>query len=81
MGNISVLRTDTSAFSAFYTYRKLTAFNQKKKVIILCDSWYDKHRRKLSFQDDFTLSDEKIDDYYMAVRRVFIESYYSRIAT
>ena len=28
------------------------------------------HGRKLSIQDDFTLSDEKIGDYYMAVRRV-----------
>ena len=29
------------------------------------------HRRKLSIQDDFTLSDEKIGDYFMAARRVF----------
>lgn len=29
------------------------------------------HGRKLSIQEDFTLSDEKIGDYYMAVRRVF----------
>lgn len=28
------------------------------------------HGKKLSIQDDFTLSDEKIGDYYMAVRRV-----------
>ncbi len=28
------------------------------------------HGRKLSIQDDFVLSDEKIGDYYMAVRRV-----------
>ena len=28
------------------------------------------HGRKLSIKDDFTLSDEKIGDYYMAVRRV-----------
>ena len=28
------------------------------------------HGRKLSIQDDFTLSDEKIGDYYMAARRV-----------
>ncbi|KAI4446393.1 hypothetical protein C823_000911 [Eubacterium plexicaudatum ASF492] len=28
------------------------------------------HGKKLSIQDDFTLSDEKIGDYYMAVRHV-----------
>ena len=28
------------------------------------------HGKKLSIQDDFTLSDEKIGEYYMAVRRV-----------
>ncbi len=28
------------------------------------------HGKRLSVQDDFTLSDEKIGDYYMAVRRV-----------
>ena len=28
------------------------------------------HGKKLSIQNDFTLSDEKIGDYYMAVRRV-----------
>lgn len=28
------------------------------------------HGRKLSIRDDFELSDEKIGDYYMAVRRV-----------
>ena len=28
------------------------------------------HGRKLSIQDDFTLSDEKIGDYFMAARRV-----------
>jgi len=28
------------------------------------------HGKRLSIQDDFTLSDEKIGDYYMAVRRV-----------
>ena len=28
------------------------------------------HGKKLSIQDDFTLSDEKIGGYYMAVRRV-----------
>ena len=28
------------------------------------------HGKRLSVQDDFTLSDEKIGDYYMAVRHV-----------
>ena len=28
------------------------------------------HGKRLSIQDDFTLSDEKMGDYYMAVRRV-----------
>lgn len=28
------------------------------------------HGRKLSIQDDFILSDEKIGDYFMAARRV-----------
>ena len=28
------------------------------------------HGKRLSVHDDFTLSDEKIGDYYMAVRRV-----------
>ena len=28
------------------------------------------HGKKLSMQDDFTLSDEKTGDYYMAVRHV-----------
>lgn len=29
-----------------------------------------KHRRRLSIEDDFTLSDEKVGDYYTGVRRV-----------
>jgi len=89
----------------------MPAFETKKNVIILCDSWYVKkdllcvvdeyenidlignarsdsviydlpgqrtgkrgrpasHGKKLSIQDDFVLSDEKIGEYYMAVRRV-----------
>lgn len=36
------------------------------------------HGRKLSIQDDFTLSEEKIDDYFMAGRRVLTKVFCKR---
>lgn len=94
-------------------------FQEKKNVIILCDSWYvkknlvtiveeysnldlignarsdsviydlapaptgrkgrpAKHGRRLSIEEDFVLSDEKIGDYYTGVRRVLTNIFGSR---
>lgn len=94
-------------------------FQEKKNVIILCDSWYvkqnlvsiveeypnldlignarsdsvlydlapeptghrgrpAKHGRRLSIENDFTLSDGKIGDYYTGVRRVLTNIFGAR---
>lgn len=94
-------------------------FQEKKNVIILCDSWYvkknlvtiveeypnldlignarsdsviydlapaptgrkgrpAKHGHRLSIEEDFVLSDEKIGDYYTGVRRVLTNIFGSR---
>ena len=37
-----------------------------------------KHRRRLSIEDDFTLSDEKVGDYYTGVRRVLTNLFGTR---
>ena len=94
-------------------------FQEKKNVVILCDSWYAKknlvrivdeysnldvicnarcasviydlvpeptgrrgrpakHGRHLLIEEDFTLSDEKIGDYYTGVRRVLTNIFGAR---
>ena len=67
-------------------------FSSQKNVIILCDSWYTKQNLvsiveeypnldligNARADDDFTLSDEKINGYYIGVRRVLTNLFGSR---
>lgn len=62
-GRISILELYSLSknLAATMVRQIMPEFQEKKNVIILCDSWYVK-KNLVSIVEDFTLSDEKIGD-------------------